>query len=102
MTKLLLAAAAVAALSTPAHAGFFLEGLQPFAGDYCRDADLALSDPVVQAPGIDWETQSATGKSLGGRVPYVAHNCKSGKAAGAASYPARIHRKPAPAGVPQK
>ena len=89
--------------TAPAHAGFFLEGLQPYAGDYCADADPSRTDPLVTGP-IDWENTSPDATTLGGRLPYTAENCVTGKGSTTPSYPPRIHRKPTPKpySVPQK
>lgn len=98
------ALAAIGVTSTaPAHAGFFLEGLQPYAGDYCADADPSRTDPLITGP-IDWDTTSADATSLGGRLPYTAENCVTGKGSAKPSYPPRIIRKPShkPYSVPQK
>ncbi|MBW3243594.1 hypothetical protein KUV57_13050 [Epibacterium sp. DP7N7-1] len=88
---------------TPVHAGFYLEGLQPFAGDYCADADPSLTDPLITGP-IDWDTTSADATSLGGRLPYTAENCIASKGQAKPTYPPRIIRKPnhKPYSVPQK
>jgi hypothetical protein len=96
-----LSALGIAAV-TPVSAGFYMEGLQPFAGDYCADADPALTDPVVMRPMIDWETTSPDASTLGGRPAYTAENCATGKGT-AASRPVRVHKAlKHPKSVPQK
>ncbi|WP_027234573.1 hypothetical protein [Leisingera caerulea] len=74
--------------ATPAAAGFYLEGLQPYAGDYCADADTTLSDPLVE-PHIDWENASPSAETLEGHPPYTARGCKTGKYGKAG--PGRVH-----------
>lgn len=98
-----LAMAVIALGGAPGHAGFFLEGLQPYSGDYCGDADPALTDPLISQP-IDWSVTSADATSLGGRVPYTAENCVSGKGAGVSHRAPRVFRQaPLTRGeVPQK
>lgn len=75
---MIVALLGTAAFVPAVHAGFFLEGLQPYAGNYCRDADPAVSDPVVAPQAFDWEKSSPDASTLGGRPAYVAQNCKGG------------------------
>ena len=100
-TSILACALAAIGVTTtaPAQAGFYLEGLQPYAGDYCADADPSRSDPLIAGP-IDWDTTSADATSLGGRLPYTAEHCITGKGSAKPEYPPRTHLKPYR--VPQK
>lgn len=100
LKPLLGAALAAALFAGPAQAGFYLEGLQPFAGDYCADGDPAVHGNLVVG-AIDWESSSPDASTLNGRVPYTARNCDA--RAGAERSP-RTHRAPVarPYAVPQK
>lgn len=42
-----LFALAIGAAASPASAGFYLEGLQPYTVDYCDEANPALNQPPV-------------------------------------------------------
>ena len=90
------------AAAVPASAGFYFEGLRPFVGDYCKDADPSVTDPPVQAQNFDWERTSPDSSTLGDRRAYEAPGCVSGK--GGAHAPGRyITPAPkAPYKVPQK
>ncbi|WP_411840067.1 hypothetical protein [Paracoccus sp. ME4] len=96
--------ALAASLAAPAAAGFYFEGLSPYVGDYCRDADPALTDPQVVARNFDWDQTSPDASTLGGRRAYEAAGCLPGKAG--AKAPGRfIKTRPAPQApyrVPQK
>lgn len=89
-------------LAAPAFAGFYFEGLRPYVGDYCKDADPAVTDPPVLAQNFDWDRTSPDASSLGGRRPYEAAGCVSGKG-GAQAHGRYIKPAPkAPYKVPQK
>ncbi|MCW3782584.1 hypothetical protein [Defluviimonas salinarum] len=88
--------AALIGSALPAQAGFYLEGLAPFAGRYCQDVDPTLHDPLVAAPAIDWSKDSADAASLGGRPAYTAPDC-----APEGKYAPRAHPLK-PAEAPQK
>lgn len=96
--------ALAAGLAAPAAAGFYFEGLSPYVGDYCRDADPALTDPPVVARNFDWERTSPDASTLGNRRAYEATGCVTGKVG--AQAPGRyIKTRPAPKApykVPQK
>lgn len=98
-TSLILATSMAALVTSlaPASAGFYFEGLAPFAGRYCQDVDPTLTDPAIVAPQIDWETDSADANSNGGRPAYDAIGCQpEGK-----GDRAKTHVR-APIPVPQK
>ena len=75
MTFAAVGVSALVASLAPAAAGFYFEGLTPYAGRYCQDVDPTLSDPPITARAIDWETTSADAQSNGGRPPYEAQGC---------------------------
>lgn len=91
-------------LTAPATAGFYFEGLSPYVGDYCRDADPTLTDPQVVARNFDFDKTSPDASTLGNRRAYEATGCVTGKV-GAQTQGRYIKTKPAskaPYKVPQK